>query len=470
MTTTTDYPAGLRQRDILDSLWRLCSSPYLTLALATAVALSLLVASLLPQQPPAALSDSAVRGQWLALVHHLYPTTGETLLALGALDVFHSLWFRLLVALLAFNLCLSLINLAESLWQSRRSIAVRRPESFFAEGLSTVSLTTAWGWEEVLESVRRTLTAVLTRPREEFAQGTAYFYADTGLWSHGGALALHLGALLLLLGGLIGGRWGWQTEPQRLGPGRQADIRETDYTLRLDDLAVSEGHFRAEVALLREGEVVSRGVVGERKPLRHSGLTVRGIGYGPAAVVRAWDEVGRSLTLQSFAEGAEPAEVAYLPFGALGEEHYCAVPESNLVVRLVLVEDESADVGPSFEMQAYRSNSADPVFEGTLSAGDQIAINGHRYSVEVQYYALLLVRHDPGSGLVLLGLLLAASGMMVTLWKPRAQAWVLVADEGGEVIIRVRGETHAHDRRFARLMTELTEHLTEPGLVDGGHG
>ncbi|MBC7249769.1 MAG: cytochrome c biogenesis protein ResB, partial [Anaerolineae bacterium] len=373
-------------------------------------------------------------------------------------------------ALLAFNLCLSLINLAESLWQSRRSVAVRRPESFFAEGLSTFSLTTARGWEEVLESVRRTLKAVLTRPREEFAQGAAYFHADTGLWSYAGALALHVGVLLLLLGGLIGGRWGWQTESLRLGPGRQGDIRETGYTLRLDDLVVKGGDFRAEVALLRESAVVSRGVVSERRPLRYSGLTVRGMGYGPAAVVRAWDETGRPLTLQSFAEGAEPAEEAYLPFEALGEEHYFAVPESNLVVRLVLVEDERADVGPSFEMQAYRRNSADPVFEGTLSSGHEVVINGHRYSVEVQYYALLLVRHDPGSGFVLLGLLLAAGGLLVTLWKPRAQAWVLVADEGGEVIIRGRGETRAQDRRFARLVTELTEHLTEQGLMDGRHG
>ena len=470
MATATEYTTGPRQRDVLDALWRLFSSPYLTLALAVAVALALLVAAALPQQPEAAHSDAVLRSQWLALVHRRYPTTGETLLAVGALNVFHALWFRLLIALLVFNLCLGLINLAETVWQSRHSLAVRRPESFFAEENSTVSLTTSLPWDEALGRTRRALAATLARPREEHAQEVAYFHADSGPWPLWGALALHVGVLLLIAGGLVSGRFAWQTEAIRLGVGQQAAVHGTRYVLRLDDMAVEDGDFRAGVVLLEGGEEARRGVITSWRPLRGGGLTVRGVGYGPAVVVRATDNTGQPLMLQSFVEEAEPSRSVYLSFGAPGEERHFAVLERGLVVRLVLIARGDADAGPSFHVQAYQGNSVEPVFDGTLVASDQVEIAGDYYLVDVEHYALLQARHDPGQGIVILGLLLACGGMMLMMWKPRAQAWALVAAEGGGVTVKVRGAAKERDQRFVCLIAEVERVLATPETKDDRRG
>jgi cytochrome c biogenesis protein ResB len=463
MATATEYLAGPSQRDVLDVLWRLFSSPYLTLTLAVAVALALCVAAVLPQHPEAARSDAAIRSQWLALVHHRYPTTGEALLAVGAFDVFHALGFRLVIALLAFNLCLSLIDLVETAWQYRRAPAVRRSDSFFAEEESVISLTlqtTSLLWDEAPGVVRRALTATLARPREEHAQDVAYFHADSGPWSLWGTLALQAGVLLMIAGGLVSVRFGWQAEAIRVGVGQPTAVHGTSHELRLDDLAVGDNGLRAEVVLLEEGREARQGVVTAWRPLRVGGLTVRGMGYGPAVVVRAMDDAGQPLMLQSFVGGAGSGETVCLSFGAPGEERYFAVLKRNLVVRLVLIADEDTDTGPSFHVQAYRSSSVEPVFDGTLTASDQVEIAGGHYVMDVEHYALLRVRHDPGDWLVIPGLLLACGGMMLVVWKPRAQAWVLVAAEGGGVTVKARGEVEGRDQRFAHLVAEVQRALT----------
>jgi cytochrome c biogenesis protein ResB len=470
MTTATEYPAGPRQRDTLNTLWRLFSSPYLTLALMVVVALALCLAAVLPQEPEMARSDDVVRSQWLALVHHRYPTTSEALLAVGALNVFHSLWFRLSVALLAFNLCLGLINLAETAWQSRSVPSVRRPESFFTEEQSAISLTTSLPWDDVLEGVRRALAAAFARPREEHAQGVAYFHADGRLWSLWGELVLYIGALLMLAGWLAGGWFGWETEAVHLGVGQQTAVRGTRYALRLDDLAVANGDFRAEVVLLEEGSETRRGTVTDEWPLRGGGLTVRGTGYGPAVVVRAKDETGQPLMLQSFIERAEPGEIMHLSFEVPGEERYFAVPERSLVVRVELGPGEETDAGQSFRVRAYRSNSVEPVFDSTLAASGQVEILGDYYTMEIGHYALMQVRHAPGDVIVVLGLLLACGGMTLMMWNPRAQVWVLVAGEGGGVTIKARGEVGERDQRFARVVAELTRNLAAQNMAGDRRG
>ena len=454
-TMTIEHPAGPRQGDILDALWRLFSSPYLTLALTVVVALALLVAATLPQEPVAARSDELVHNQWLTRVYQRYPATGETLLAIGALNVLRSFGFRLSVALLVFNLCLGLVNLAEALWQDRRVAPLRRPESFFTAEQSSVFLTTNLPWDEVLESVRRALTMALSRPKEEHTHSVAYFHADSGLWPLWGALLSYLGVLLIIVGWLMSGWFDWQMEGIRLGIGQQVALRDTPYALRLENLTVEDGDLRAETVLLKDSLEIRRRVITLRQPLRGGGLTVQGIGYGPEIVVQAEDGTGRTIPLQSFVAGAGPEETVHLSFSEPGEERYFAVPERNLVVRLVLVQDEDAETGPSFRIQAHRGGVVDPVLDRILTTSGQVEIADDHYTLSMKHYALLQVRHSPGDGFVFAGLLLACGGMVLLLWKPRAQVWVMVAAEGGGVTIKARGQAGKSDRRFHRLMAAL---------------
>lgn len=464
-----EHPAGLRQGDILGVLWRLFGSPYLTLALTVVIALALLVAATLPQEPVTARNDELVRNQWLTRVYQRYPVIGETLLAIGALNVLRSFGFRLSVALLVFNLCLSLVDLAEALWQDRRAATLRRPESFFTAELSSVFLTTNLPWNEVLESVRHALAVVLARPKEEHTRTVAYFHADSGLWPLWGALLSYLGVLLIIFGWLISGWFDWQMEGIRLGIGQQAALRDTPYALRLENLTTEGSDLRAETVLLKEGLEIHRGVITLRQPLRGGGLTIQGIGSGPEIVVQAKDGTGRTIKLQSFVVGAEPEEAVHLSFSEPEEERYFAVPERNLVVRLVLVQGENAETGPSFRIQAYRESTADPVFDGLLPTSGQVEIADDHYTLSMEHYALLQVRHSPGDGFVLIGLLLACGGMVLLLWKPRAQVWVMVAAEGGGVTIKARGEAGKSDRRFNCLMAELRGALqAQDGASDGG--
>ncbi|MCR4407966.1 MAG: cytochrome c biogenesis protein ResB [Anaerolineae bacterium] len=464
-----EHPAGPRQGDILDALWRLFSSPYLTLALTVVVALALLVAAILPQEPVAARNDELVHNQWLTRIYQRYPATGETLLAIGALNVLRSFWFRLLVALLAFNLCLGLVNLAEALWQNRRAATLRRPESFFTAEQSSVFLTTNLPWNEVLESVRHTLAVTLARPKEEHTHSVAYFHADSGPWPLWGALLSYLGVLLMIVGWLMGGWFDWQMEGIRLGIGQQVALHDTPYALRLENLMVEGSDLRAETALLKDGLEIRRGVITLQQPLRGGGFTVQGIGYGPEIVVQAKDGTGRTIKLQSFVAGAEPEEMVHLAFSEPGEERYFAVPERNLVVRLVLVQSEDAETGPSFRIQAYRESMVDPVLDRILTKSERVEIADDHYTLSMKHYALLQVRHSPGDGFVLIGLLLACGGMVLLLWKPRAQVWVMVAAEGGGVTIKARGQAGKSDRRFHRLMAALQRALqAHDGADDGG--
>ena len=96
-----------RERDILDTLWRLFSSAQLAAIALLVIALASALGALFLQAPSQATRDSAVYAQWLASAQGRYGNWFDFLNTMGLFDVYGSWWFRSLLALLAFGLIIS---------------------------------------------------------------------------------------------------------------------------------------------------------------------------------------------------------------------------------------------------------------------------------------------------------------------------------------------------------------------------
>jgi len=440
------------------------------LLLAVAVALGWL----LPQAPPVT-ADALEQARWWAAVQARFGEAAPALRALGLLNVYHSPWFHSLLALGAFSLLVALANGVLTLWR-QRNLPVRRPDSFYDTSPHRAHLTASPPLSAVLESVRALGERQRLRLRMEEGSGAIYLRGARFPWAVWGLIAVHLGLILLVAAFALTVRGHWLEEVS-LMPGEAAAVAHVPgLTLRLETLdSPGEGEAGFATArydlcrgwvVLQQGErVVQQGEVGWHHPLG-LGLRVHLVGCGPALTVRGVDVNGEPLGLQtSVAE--EPRQEAHFRFLAERAQRYFAIPDHNLAVRLVLYPSfpERGLRQPVFLVQVYRGSAVKPVFEGYLMAGQSVSLDEGELTFQPGAYATLRLVRDPGAWPFLLALPLLLGGLGVYLLFPSAVLWVLIAEEAGQVVVKLAGEGGRNFPGFARWFEKLARQIEEMGTA-----
>jgi cytochrome c biogenesis protein ResB len=147
-----------RERDILDTLWRLFSSTQLAAIVLLVVALASALGALFPQAPSQATRDSAVYAQWLASAQGHYGSWFDFLDAMSLFDVYGSWWFRSLLALLAFSLIISTAERVASLWPSIRQVEVKQGDESFADASKQAVFSVDRPVEQLVERLKAMMT------------------------------------------------------------------------------------------------------------------------------------------------------------------------------------------------------------------------------------------------------------------------------------------------------------------------
>jgi hypothetical protein len=349
-------------RDPLALLWRIGASRRLALLLFGALAFALLLSLLFPQAAPG--MDATSYAQWLGAVRHRYGMIADWARAWG-LDDLRSSWpFRLLLALLAFNL---LISFADRL----KASPVRR-------------------------SKRAQLLVLLT----------------------------HLGVLLALASFGVSERLGWQ-ESVSLAEGQSYNsARLGGLTLAADSVKVLADErgavvgWQSELSLTEAGQERVRGQLWAGRPWRYRSWLFWQTGYGLAAELVATAERGREERIQALSGQMSPLALGQkgnvLSFRAAGEEGYFAVPGQGLSFRLIGYDalPQRGIEGAVIQIQAYRSGQVTPLWEAFLQDQASLFLDGVEYRFQRNYYAILQLAFAPGLWLFVLGLLMILAGVL----------------------------------------------------------
>jgi len=454
-----------RELDILDALWRLFSSTQLAAALLLGIALASALSTLFPQVPSQATRGSIAYAQWLASAQARYGSWFGFLDTMGLFDVYGAWWFKALLALLALGLIVSTAERVASLWPMVHQVEIKPGADFFVAASKPAAFSVDRPVEQVVERLKARLTRRLCRTLVEKEKRTAYLYADR-LWVEAASLLSHVGLAVILASAVVASRLGWQENAVMLSPGQSYEIGHgLDATLRFEKLELdtypdgSLRDYRIHVQLMGDDTTVEQ-IIGVNRPLTYRGVSVYHVSHGMVVAVKASDQNGRPLPLQSFADGAETAAVVNLPFGGHQSERHFAVPDKDLVFRLVFYQSLPTHGydGPVFLVQAYPGGTIEPIYSGFMDRSGALRVGDVTCHFALDQYTVLRIVRDPVQVVIVLGLLLTVVGYFLrlcSLFWPPVRLWAVVSEKGGQATLKLEG-TVEHSW-FENLVREMGE-------------
>ena len=219
------------------------------------------------------------------------------------------------------------------------------------------------------------------------------------LWSAvaGDTLSLlaHAGGLLLIGGLVIAQVSGWQKQGIVLQAGSRVGLPGRD----------------AWVAMTDEGLV------------SHSpGVRVLAEEWGPGALVRAVDAAGQQLELQQNPESKPALE---LPLALVRDpdlatrDAVVAIPEAQLIVRLLPQDGAKGDAPGGLIVQAYRSPSGELATEAVVVGDAAIEVGNVTLEIVGSPYVQLTVARNPGAWPTAVGVIVLLFGRVAKIaWRP----------------------------------------------------
>jgi cytochrome c biogenesis protein ResB len=456
---------------VVDLLWRLFSSRWLVLVVLSVLLCAIALALIFPQMPQGLREGSSEQTQWLANIRARYLRWADPLQSLGLFSIRDTFWLRAPLALLAVGLAVCGVEHLGNLRRSNR-LAREGEVSPFPRVSQSSSLIRAGDPEPTIQRVQELLQGLGYRVRAQRKQAATYLIGDRFAWARWGTVFAHAGALLLVIGLIVGARVAWSEPDIALVPGQAYAVRHSEsISVRLDefrpphDSGPGGGDYTAAVAIVENDQDVTTGIVVPGAPLWYRGMFVYLSGQGPLIYVSAQDTQGQPLPLQALAPSGRVMEEVVLQFSDQDNEGYVAVPERNLVLRLVLqpTEAKNPQLPPSFLWEAYQAGSTEVLFRTTMHGSGSVQIDGDTYFAEWGEYAILSISGDPSIGLLAVGAIVLLTGSTLALLLRPRLIWVSV--HGGASAVRVQvfnpgwKDNGLDELGFQKLVTEIEEGL-----------
>jgi cytochrome c biogenesis protein len=446
------------------------SSIRLAVILLILIALGALLGTVIPQREAAG-----------AFVGRLSPTVLALFEALRLFDVYRSPWFILLLLLLAVNLTACSLERFPAVWRQLRAAVNPDQPDRFADPPPDHCLALQ---SPPAETVDRLVVLLEKRfgpvRRVQTDRGT-YLAAQKGAFARLGVYGVHLGILLLIAGGLVGGLWGVKGQVQ-IAEGETSDTlhlaggkgsRPLGFQIRCDRFVVEHYDsgapkvFRSDLAFLADGKVEKEGALLVNHPLDFGGLRFYQASYGRLS--------GGVLSL-SWSRGAEmtggrevrPGDRFSLPGGA-GEVEVLRV-EDNLMRMGPAVKLTASDGAKRVEFWVFQNIAqivaANPGLFEQVPLMNPDLFAPWRFSLAKsgeRYYTVLQAARDPGAPLVALGAALMIVGLIVVFFFAHRRLWaeVTARKDGSRIVIA--GQT---SRDPAGLESEIQRLLAAVGAAE----
>lgn len=435
------------------------ASGRLAIALLSMIALGALLGTVIPQQ----IEAEAFSGR-------LHPVLRTLFEALQLFDVYHSIWFVLLLSMLAVNLIACSLDRFPVAWrQIRGGLPPDRPDLFASlrpDRHRNSALSPAEAADRIETRLRKRQGRVT---RTQTGQGIC-LAGEAGAFSRLGVYVVHLGILLLIAGGFAGAVWGLKGHVE-IAEGGTADQlqlaggkapRTLDFQIRCDRFVVEHYEsgapklFRSDLAFLRNGKVEMAGALLVNHPLDFGGLRFYQSSYGRLPGGRqtlSWTRRDKP------AGGREihPGNRFELPGGA-GEVEVLRV-EGDLMRMGPAVKLSVTDGKRAFQFWVFERieqiKAANPGILAQVPLMNPGLFSPWLFSLEQtgeRYFTVLQAAHDPGAPLVALGAGLVLGGLITVFFFSHRRFWIRVETREGGSRIAVAGQSN---RDPAGLETEI---------------
>jgi cytochrome c biogenesis protein len=453
------------------------------------VVVSGLIGTLMRQIPSAALHDYGAYQRELLDLHARYdgaallgwqfgPAMVDLFERLGFFRVFSSPWFAAFATILVISITACTIDRFPRLWREAREVRIAQADSYFDPQLphravvdSSLPVGEGRGGEGILTA--QAIGEMLARRHYAVShvhQGEASFvYGDRNRYSKLATLLTHTGLVLFLVAGAVTGILGYETVVF-LADGQSAPVQAvgTPDNLLVKNLGFaaprnadgSFADFYSDIVVYRDGTEVAHKRIRVNDPLTVAGFTFHQNTFGPAQSLEIRGPDGALVWTGSV---ILDEEILGLPAGTT------AIPGSDLGLQLALTRDDAGS--PLLALVGYRQPPTQPaqqpaqqnaqiVFADRLHLGESTSPDvSAGYTVRwtaASAWTGMVIKTDPGAGIVWIAFASLISGVVVTFYLPRRRVWVRLAE--GRAALVLRAERYVSvDRELDELVADLRE-------------
>ncbi|MEV6366406.1 cytochrome c biogenesis protein ResB [Micromonospora musae] len=463
---------------LLRNSWRQLTSMRTALVLLFLLAIAAIPGSVLPQRN---VSPEKVNEYFSE-----HPDLAPRLDQIGGFDVFGSVWFSAIYLLLFTSLIGCITPRLRDHFRALRSKPPAAPKRLDRLPQHSVLTLPAGGVAAIAEVLRRRRWRVTVRGNE--------VSAEKGYLKETGNLIFHTSLLVVLVGVALGHWYGWsgnrllvagedksfcntrqQYAEAKLGP-RVDTGNLPGFCVTLDEFHArflesgQPSSFNATVTVDEPGRSTRTADFSVNSPLRLDDANLYLLGHGYAPIIRYTDRYGRSQT------SVEP----FLTTGDMGltSEGLAAFPDANLDPKTgkkdsnqqvaftglylptapdappYVRSEYPTERNPLLNLVAYRGNlGLDAGIPGSVyqldqrqvrtgkvkQVGDKVLKQGESWKLDdgstveflgTRRYITLSVRHDPGSGVLLVSCGFLLAGLMGSLFGRRRRVFFRVTSGG----------------------------------------
>ncbi|QAR32516.1 hypothetical protein EP073_03585 [Geovibrio thiophilus] len=400
------------------------------------------VGTFIRQHAPAEETTARLReafGDAAPVVYSFLDKTGFT-------DLYHTYWFNFILLLLALNLIFCSVRKFPATWRKLTGKISTEKDSFSAYFVEEKEFRAS------SENVSKAFASVFSRWAR--AEGGDVLAAEKGRYGKSGAFVTHLGLVILITGGFIGGIFGYNGNIAILEgklehivtAGKDKEI-ELPFSVYLENFeseyyenSPKQSSFRSKIHFIKDN-VTTEAVVSVNSPVKFDGVTFYQSSYG----VFPNRDVIFKFTVDSLISGVR-SEYSM----GLGQEF--DIPDLNLKVKLNdfapalgkdsdggLVNFSTQLVNPALNF-VFTNQEGESASEWILmkdpASGDFNNMHITFSDVWGAEYSVLSARIDPGLPVIYLGFIIISLGVIIAFYTSHRRVWSVVKPSGGSVSVR----------------------------------
>ncbi len=395
--------------------------------------------------------------------------------AIGLTNVFHAWWFVTLLVLVSMSIVAASIERFPNAWRYF-SRPYKVTDGSFRKVLQPQKQIPISDEEAGLAAAERALRKCGFKPERVGSPDTPSLFAEKNRLSEMAVYIVHASLLLIFLGGIIDGMFGW-TGFVSLTNGQQVQKIETRagaakrlaFSLRCDGAGqenYSDGSPKkwwSRLAVLEKGREVTRKEIVVNDPLVYRGVRFYQASYGLTGQVEkllltATSKDGKSQDI-GLAVGDTvnlDAETSvrfakFIPDYVVrdGQVYTASNDPQNPAVQLIVT---SAHTGKSVEVWL-------PEIEG-FAHNSESPYKFEPRDLQMAHYTGLQVSHEPGQWGVWAGCLLMALGLGTAFYLVHMRVWVVpVADAKGALTLWIGGAANKNREAFQDTFGKLVQKI-----------
>jgi len=446
----------------MKSFFNFFSSVKLAIFLLIFITIASILGTLIPQQRSP--------GEYL----DRYGDIANFLIRLEFTKLYQSWWFISLLFLFAVNILVCTLT--------RLSPKLRKAfqPKFETEKKKLLSLKTTASFkknqnlEKTIPDVQKMLSSKHFRLKTDQNENTAFLLARKRLLGLFGSDIVHLGLLIIIIGGIISGMSGFRTN-LNISEGKTIPVPQADFELRLDKF-VTEYHpngsvrdWKSTLTVIENGSDVLSKTIEVNHPLSHKGFVFYQSSYG-------WD--WENPTLEIWAK--KKNDPAFLKKFELGVGEKAQIGEENIEIAVInfvpdFIIGENNEIAtrslepnnPAAYIEGWREE--EKVFSswifakfpdfGRMHSAIETDLSFEFKDLRAAQYSGIQMSKDPGVNFIWVGCTLLMVGLFVAFFWPTREIKIILEESQNKTDLTTGGIAAKNREDFQSEFDKIMESI-----------